>query len=103
MTQTPLKFVSLGFGYVVQANNVWGVFKRKAKQSTRMLREAKEQGRYLNCANGREIKSLILLDSGVILGCAFNVITVYNRLVKATKDEIIISSEDMDEEEEDED
>lgn len=101
MTQTPLRFVSLGFGYVIQANNIWAVFKRRAKQSDRMVREAKEQSRFLNCANGREIKSLILLDNGMLIGCAFNVITVYNRLIKTTKDEIVISSEDLEEEEED--
>lgn len=103
MTQTPLKFVSLGFGYVIQANNIWAVIKRKSAQSDRILRSAREDGRFLNCTCGREIKSIVLLDNGTVIACAFSVGTVYNRLIKAVTDELTINPEDMEEEEEEED
>lgn len=80
MCQTPLKFVSMGFGYILCANRVVSVLPNRGEQPRRMARFAKKAQTYLDMTRGRETKSFILMDDGSMVGCAFSPPTVLKRL-----------------------
>ena len=80
---TQLHFCAIGFGYVVCANKVYMLLTTKAKQSQRMLRAAKKEGRWIDVSCRRPVKSLIIMDDNRIIGCPFTTKTVYARLMRA--------------------
>jgi regulator of extracellular matrix RemA (YlzA/DUF370 family) len=80
LTGAILKFIHIGFGYIVCANRIVGVFPTKAEQTKRMIRYAKASETYVDMTRGRETKSFILLEDGMLISCAFNPLTVLKRL-----------------------
>jgi len=46
----------------------------------RLTKEAKDRGTFIDATAGKQMKSLILMDDGGIVGCALNPKTVMSRL-----------------------
>lgn len=101
---TQLHFCAIGFGHAVCANKVYMVLAPNTNQSIRMRQEAKTEGRWLDATHRRPIKSIILMDDGKIIGCAFSPKTILARLIRSTDDfTSMIPPIDDDEDEEYED
>lgn len=86
MLLTQLHFIPIGFGHAVCANKVYMVMVTDTAQSRRILKEAKEEGRYIETTKRRGVKSLILMDDNRVIGCAFHPETVLRRLFSACTD-----------------
>ena len=80
MVASNLRFVHLGYGFIVCANRIVAVFPPKSEQAKRMMRFAKTSQTYIDMTRGRETKCYILLEDGAYIGCAFNPLTVLKRL-----------------------
>lgn len=90
MTLTPLRFVSLGFGYSVCANKIFCVMPPNSVAAKRRIRAAKEAGNYIDFTFSRATKSIILMDDNTVIGCAFSTNAVLGRLARATSYETSI-------------
>lgn len=79
--QQPLKFISVGYGYILCANRVWSIMRvGGSRTSKRTQSEAKKTGRYLDYTFGHKARTLVLLDNGFVIGCVFSPQVLYNRL-----------------------
>lgn len=56
------------------------------KQADRIKAEAKKENKFIDCTYRRGVESLIWLDDGKLLGCAFTPGTVLRRLNNAVLD-----------------
>ena len=92
MSNTVVRFVSLGFGTVTQVNMIFGVMRVNTAQAQRLLREAKEENRYLDWTSRRPTKTILLMTNGMVIGSPFRVDTIYSRLVRATTDNTAMQS-----------
>lgn len=79
-----LRFVSLGFGHIIQCNMVWAVIKVSTAQAQRLVKQAKKNGTYLDWRAGRACKSIVLCTNDRVIASPFSVVTVFNRLKRAT-------------------
>lgn len=80
MTGAVLKFIHIGFGYILCINRIVAVFPVGAEQTKRLARFARSSETYVDMTRGRETKSFILLDDGMFIACAFNPLTLLKRL-----------------------
>lgn len=107
---TQLRFTPIGFGHAVCANKVYMVINPKTTQSKRIVRLAKQEGRFLTANQRRAVKSILLMDDGQVIGTPFHPTTMITRLIRSTSADFIYPAtkadrddiEDEDEEEEDE-
>lgn len=79
-----LRFVNLGKDHILCANTIWAIVRLNTKQNKRILAQAKRDGKYLDWTCHHKTKTLILLDSGMIIGSFFRTSTVYRRLKEVT-------------------
>lgn len=79
----PLRFVSLGHGHIACANNIWAVVRNNTAQNRRLLAAAKAESRFMDWTAHRPIKSLVLLDNGLVIGSSFSVAAIFGRLNRA--------------------
>ena len=77
---TALWFVPVGFGNIVCANRVLCVMNPGTAPAKRRLKQAKESGGYIDMTLGRPLKSILLLDTGDVLGSALTCGTIHGRL-----------------------
>ena len=84
MTITPLRFVSLGFGYSVCASKIFYIMPPNSVAAKRKMKAAKEAGKFLDFTFSRATKALIIMDDDTVIGCAFSPSAVMGRLARAT-------------------
>lgn len=58
----------------------------KGKVYQTFLTKAKKEGKWINWTAGRSAKSILLLDNGYLISCAYSVKTMYQRIRKATEE-----------------
>ena len=97
---TQLRFLNLGFGHAVCANKIFFITKVDTKQSGRIIKEAKQNGKWFDATCRRPLKSILIMDDGTVVGCFLTPGTVFNRLMNILEDNLI--EEQIDEEKEDE-
>ena len=85
MLTSELRFVSTGFGTIVQCNMIWSIMRVKTQQSRRIIRAAKKEERWLDYTAGRPMKSIILLTNNIVIASPFAVSTLYGRIRAATE------------------
>lgn len=81
-----LRFVYTGFGTAVQANEIWALMRTKGKVYKTFLEKAKKDGTWVNWTAGRAAKSILLLNNGYVISCAYSVKTMYERIRRATEE-----------------
>lgn len=87
-----LKFVSIGFGSLVNIDRVVAVVKSDTLPSRRLINDARDSGRLLDATCGRKTRSIVIVDSNQVILCGLNTDTVAARLnlqvdVKEVEDE----------------
>lgn len=82
----PLRFIAIGLGNVLCANKIYMITAPEGKASIRLWQAAKKEGRYLDCARRRKVRSLIVMDDNRVIGCIFGPTTMLARLTRACTD-----------------
>jgi regulator of extracellular matrix RemA (YlzA/DUF370 family) len=81
------KFVSIGFGNIVNRDRVIGVISPDTLPSRRLINDAKDNSRILDATCGRKTRAIIVLDSGQIILCGLHTETISGRLNLKPEDE----------------
>ena len=88
-----MKFVNVGFNNILNADRIVAVIGSDSAPSKRLIQDAKDMGRAIDCTSGRKTRSILVMDRDHVILSAIQPETVANR----------IAGQDVpDEEEEDE-
>lgn len=82
-----MKFINVGFGNVILDMRVVAIIAPESAPAKRMVGEAKENGRIIDCTSGRRTKSIIVTDSDHIILSALAVEVIAERLNKTGVDD----------------
>ncbi len=74
------KYISIGFGNVINSDRVLAVVMPDTLPSKRLLGEAKELHKLIDAACGRKTRSLIILDTGHVVLSGLQTETILARL-----------------------
>ena len=77
-----MKFINIGFNNMIAANRIIALIGPDSAPSKRLIQEAKDEGRVLDCTSGRRTRAVIITDSDHIILSAIQPETVANRLSK---------------------
>ena len=75
-----MKFINVGFGNVILDMRVVAIIAPESAPAKRMVGEAKENGRIIDCTSGRRTKSIIVTDSDHVILSALSVDVIAERL-----------------------
>ena len=98
-----IRFTHIGKGNMVQANRVMAVIRPYTSNGKRIMRQARDSGKFLDATLGNGIKSLILMDDGTVVASLISTMTIGKRLNTVAPDESYYNEETDDESEETED
>ncbi|MBQ8642196.1 MAG: DUF370 domain-containing protein [Clostridia bacterium] len=89
-----MKFVNVGFNNILNAERIVAVIGSDSAPSKRLIQDAKDMGRAIDCTSGRKTRSILVMDSDHIILSAIQTETLAARLEGAAADE---GDEDEDE------
>lgn len=75
-----MKFINVGFNNVLNAGRVISLVSSEAAPSKRLVMEAKDKGRAIDCTCGRKTRSVIVMDSNHVVLSALQPETISKRL-----------------------
>ena len=75
-----MKFINVGFNNVLNASRVVSLVSSDAAPSKRLVQEAKDKGRAIDCTCGRKTRSVIVTDSDHVILSALQPETIFKRL-----------------------
>lgn len=79
------KFINIGFGSVVSADKIVGIMNPESAPMKRMIRQAKEEGRFWDGTFGRRTRAVIITESNHVISSGIQVETLVNRLSEKHK------------------
>jgi extracellular matrix regulatory protein A len=82
-----VRFVNVGFNNIINADRTVAVVASDSAPAKRMIQEAKDSGRAIDCTCGKKTQSIIIMDSDHIILCALHNETMLKRLGGAADDE----------------
>ncbi|MGN1099672.1 MAG: extracellular matrix/biofilm biosynthesis regulator RemA family protein, partial [Christensenellales bacterium] len=74
------KFVSIGFGNLVNRDRVIAVVNPDTLPSKRLMNDARDANKLLDATCGRKTRAIIVVDSGQIILCGLHTDTIAGRL-----------------------
>ena len=81
-----MKFVNVGFNNMVNAERVIAVISPDSAPAKRLIQDAKDQGRAIDCTSGRKTRCVVVMDTDHIVLSAIQAETVSARLGSAGED-----------------
>ena len=78
-----MKFVNVGFNNMVNAERVIAVISPDSAPAKRLIQDAKDQGRAIDCTSGRKTRCVVVMDTDHIVLSAIQAETVSARLGSA--------------------
>ena len=75
-----MKLINIGYNNMVNQERVIAVITPESAPSKRLIQDAKEHGRAIDCTSGRKTRSIIITDSDHVLLSAIQSETVSARL-----------------------
>ena len=75
-----MKFVNVGFGNMISAERIVGVFAPDSAPVRRLTQDAKDDGRAIDVTCGRRTRAVIITDSEHVILSAIQTETIANRL-----------------------
>lgn len=75
-----MKFVSVGFNNMVNSERVIAVISSESAPAKRLIQDAKDSGRAIDCTCGRKTRCIVIMDSDHIVLSAIQNETVSGRL-----------------------
>lgn len=88
-----LKFVSIGFGSLVNLDRVVAVVKSDTLPSRRLINDARDAGKLLDATCGRKTRAIVVVDSGQVILCGLNTDTIATRLNLQSEDKEVEDEE----------
>lgn len=75
-----MKFVNVGFNNVINAERAIAVISSDSAPAKRLIQEAKDSGRAIDCTCGRKTRCIVIMDSDHIILSAIQNETISQRL-----------------------
>lgn len=75
-----VKFVSIGFGSLVNLDRVVAVINPDTLPSRRLINDARDAGNLLDATCGRKTRAIVVVDGGQVILCGLNTDTIASRL-----------------------
>lgn len=75
-----IQLVNIGFGNVVSANRIIGMFSPESAPIKRIITDARDKGQLIDATYGRRTRSVIMTDSSHVILSAFQPETISNRV-----------------------
>ena len=75
-----MKFVNVGFNNMINAERVVAVINSESSPAKRLVQDAKDSGRAIDCTSGRKTRCLVIMDSDHVVLSALQNETVSARL-----------------------
>ncbi len=82
-----MKFVNVGFNNILNAERIVAVIGSDSAPSKRMIQDAKDMGRAIDCTSGRKTRSILVMDSDHVILSAIQTETLAARLSGDTAEE----------------
>ncbi len=75
-----MRFVNVGFNNILNADRIVAVIGSDSAPSKRMIQDAKDMGRAIDCTSGRKTRSILVMDSDHVILSAIQTETLAARL-----------------------
>ena len=62
-----MRLISIGFGNLVSANRIVSIVSPESAPIKRLIQEVREKGLLIDASFGRSTKSVLFMDSGIIM------------------------------------
>ena len=82
-----MKFISIGFGNMVNAGRVVTLVSPESSPMKRLIQDARDTGRVIDATCGRRTRSVIITDSEHVILSAIQAETIANRLANDLADD----------------
>ena len=83
-----MKFVNVGFNNMINAERVIAVVNSESSPAKRLVQDAKDSGRAIDCTCGRKTRCVIIMDSDHVILSAIQNETISARMSGAIDDGI---------------
>lgn len=91
-----MRFVNVGFNNIINAERIVAVIGSDSAPSKRLIQDAKDMGRAIDCTSGRKTRSVLVMDSDHVILSAIQTETLSARL--ANEDDTDDTNDATDEE-----
>ena len=81
-----MKFVNVGFNNILNADRIVAVIGSDSAPSKRLIQDAKDMGRAIDCTSGRKTRSVLVMDSDHVILSAIQTETLAARLANENAD-----------------
>ncbi|MBE6626804.1 MAG: DUF370 domain-containing protein [Ruminococcaceae bacterium] len=81
-----MKFVNVGFNNMINAERVIAVVNSDSSPAKRLMQDAKDSGRAIDCTCGRKTRCVIIMDSDHVILSAIQNETISARMSGAADD-----------------
>ena len=75
-----MRFVNVGFNNIVNAARVVSVISSDSAPAKRLIQDARDMGRAIDCTSGRKTRSVLIPDSDHVILSAIQTETLSDRL-----------------------
>ena len=75
-----MKFVNVGFNNILNAERIIAVIASDSAPAKRLVQDAKDMGRAIDCTSGRKTRSVVITDSDHVILSAIQTETLASRL-----------------------
>lgn len=75
-----MKFISVGFNNIINAERVIAVVSSDSAPAKRLIQEARDSGRAIDCTCGRKTRCIVVMDSDHVILSAIQNETISGRL-----------------------
>ena len=75
-----MRFVNVGFNNIVNAARVVSVISSDSSPAKRLIQDARDMGRAIDCTSGRKTRSVLITDSDHVILSAIQTETLSDRL-----------------------
>ena len=75
-----MRFVNVGFNNIVNAARVVSVISSDSAPAKRLIQDARDMGRAIDCTSGRKTRSVLITDSDHVILSAIHTETLSDRL-----------------------
>ncbi len=76
-----MKFINIGFNNMIAANRIIALVGSDSAPSKRLIQEARDEGRVLDCTSGRKTRAVIVTDSDHVVLSAIQTETIAARMM----------------------
>lgn len=88
-----MKFINVGFNNMVSAERIVALIGPDSAPAKRLIQDAKDSGRAIDCTSGRRTRSVIITDSEHVILSAIQTETVAARISDEQREEDFAADE----------